>query len=546
MSDVTDGPVSDAARSGARAFARLGSEGDVTHARRMAVSSRLHPKVTRPAESQIGAPQPVPAAPPSPAPKAPQAQAVAVETVTLNKIGDFLELDFGRLFAWMGRGRELALALAAAGAVAGGLYGVFGTPKFTVSTDIMIDPANLQVVSDDLFQQPGQAESALLNAGSKLRVLTSGKVLLRVVDELNLSADKEFYDPNPGFSLSSLIPLGGPKAEPNPRLAALAALIKKVATEADENSFVAKLDVSSEDPQKSVRIAEAIVTAFQTELVTAESAGASRTADSLNERLDELKDAVKTAEDKVEAYKRANNLSASSGELVSNQTLTQINAQVVEAQSRVIAAQSAYDELVAAGSNASTADTQALASLASIRAKISDLKAQFDSQSMIYGPRHPTIVKLSAELRVAQSELGAEIARVVTAAKVTLDEATSGLAALTARADELKSSVFSDNEALVALRELERDAASKTTIYEAFLSRAKQVAEREQIDTTNVRVISPAVPPPDRSWPPKTVIMLGAGAVAGGLFGMLIAVGIGIWQDLRRDPRRSGTAPAAA
>ena len=533
MSESTDRPVSSTAASGARAFARLG--GNDTNAHREAVMARLHP-AARQVEAKTDAPQPAPGA----------AAPLPVETVTLNQIGDFLELDFGRLFTWMGRGKKLAIALAAVGAVAGGLYGVFGTPKFTVSTDIMIDPANLQVVSDDLYQAPGQADAALLNAGSKLRVLTSGNVLLRVVDELNLVADKEFYDPNPGFSLSSLIPMGGEKAEPNPRLAALGALTKKVGTQADEKSFVATLSVSSEKPQKSVQIAEAIVRAFQTELATAESAGASRTVDALNQRLDELKGAVKTAEEKVEAYKRANNLSASAGQLVSNQTLTQLNAQVVEAQSRVIAAQSAYDELVAAGSNASTADTQASASLASIRARISELRAQLDSQSMIYGPRHPIIVKLDTELGVAQSELSSEINRVVTAAKVTLDEATSGLRALTANADALKTNVFSDNEALVALRELERDAASKTTIYEAFLSRAKQVAEREQIDTTNVRVISPAVPPTDRSWPPKTVIMLFAGAVGGFIFGMMIAVVLGIWRDLKRDARRQDTKLAAA
>lgn len=536
MSEVTDRPVSDTTRSGARVFARLGS--DDINARRETMA-RLHPAAKN--EAPHPAPAPVQAAP----------AAVPVETVTLNKIGDFLELDFGRLFTWMGRGKKLAVGLAFVGAVAGGLYGVFGTPKFTVSTDIMIDPANLQVVSDDLYQAPGQADSALLNAASKLRVLTSGNVLLRVVDELNLAADKEFYDPDPGFSFSSLIPMGGQRAEPNPRLAALGALTKKVGTEADEKSFVATLMVSSEKPQKSVQIAEAIVRAFQTELATAESAGASRTADALNQRLDELKGAVKTGEEKVEAYKRANNLSASAGELVSNQTLTQLNSQVVEAQSRVIAAQSAYDEMVAAGSNASTAGTQASASLASIRARISELRAQFDSQSMIYGPRHPTIAKLNAELGVAQAELGAEINRVVTAAKVTLDEATSGLQALTAKADALKTNVFSDNEALVALRELERDAVSKTTIYEAFLSRAKQVAQREQIDTTNVRVISPAVPPSDRSSPPKTVVMLGAGAVGGFIFGMLIAVALGIWRDLKGDARRrdsklATTPPRAA
>jgi len=538
MSEITDSPISDTYRSGARAFARLGDD-DIEHESTMA---RLR-RAPGPVRARAEAPQPTIA--PPPAPRFDEPAAVPVETVTLNKIGDFLELDLGRLFTWLGRGKKLAIALALVGAVAGGLYGVFGTPKFTVSTDIMIDPANLQVVSDDLFQQPGQADSALLNAASKLRVLTSGNVLLRVVDELNLTADKEFYDPTPGFSLSSLLPLGGAKAEPNPRLAALGALTKKVSTEADEKSFVATLRVSAQTSQKAVAIANAMVDAFQSELATAESSGAARAADSLNQRLDELKGAVRTAEEKVEAYKRANNLSASAGELVSNQTLTQYNAQVVEAQARVIAAQSAYDELVAAGANASTADTQASAALAGVRARISELRAQLDSQSMVYGPRHPTVTRLNVELAVAQSELDAEISRVVSAARVTLDEASSALQALTAKADALKASVFSDNEALVALRELERDAASKTTIYEAFLSRAKQVAEREQIDATNVRVISPAVPPSDRSSPPKTLVLLFAGAVGGFAVGMLIAVILGIWRDLKRTGRREDV-PAAA
>ncbi|MDC9826308.1 GumC family protein [Devosia sp. ZB163] len=528
MSEITDRPISDTFQSGARAFARLGGDDDTEHE---AIMARLN-RSAGPTRARAEAPRPAVAPPLSPNYGEPAP--VPVETVTLNKIGDFLELDLGRLFTWLGRGRKLATGLALVGAVAGGLFGVFGTPRFTVSTDIMIDPVNLQVVSDDLFQQPGQADSALLNAGSKLRVLTSGNVLLRVVDELNLTADKEFYDPTPGFSLSSLLPLGGDKAEPNPRLAALAALTRKVSTEADEKSFVATLRVSAQTPQKAVAIANAMVDAFQAELATAESSGAARTADSLNQRLDELKGAVRTAEEKVEAYKRANNLSASAGELVSNQTLTQYNAQVVEAQARVIAAQSAYDELVAAGGNASTADTQASAALAGVRARISELRAQLDSQSMVYGPRHPTVTRLNVELAVAQSELDAEISRVVTAARVTLDEASSALRALTAKADALKASVFSDNEALVALRELERDAASKTTIYEAFLSRAKQVAEREQIDATNVRVISPAVPPSDRSSPPKTLVLLFAGAVGGFAVGMLIAVILGIWRDLKR------------
>lgn len=511
MVSVTDMPQPNSV-SGARAFARLGA---------------------RPANDGAAVATPLQEAP-------------RAETVTLDKIGDFLELDFGRLFTWLRRGLMLSVALAGVGAVAGGAYAILTPPKYTVSTDILIDPANLQVVTDDLFQAPGATENALLNVASKLRVLTSGNVLERVVDKLNLTADPEFYDPTPGFSLSSLLPGGGERSEPNPRLAALSALDKRVASHADGKSFVASLAVSSESSEKAILISDAIVEAFKAELASAEADGAGRTASALNDRLNELKAAVKIAEEKVEAFKRENNLAQSSGELVNTQAMTQLNQQVVEAQARVIAAQSAYDELVAAGKNATTADTQSSASLSALRATAGSLKQQLDAQSMVYGPRHPSIVKLNTELAAVNAQLDAEVGRIISAAKVALDEAKSGLVALTAKAQDLKTSVFSDNEALVKLRELERDATSKSTIYEAFLSRARQVTERENLDTTNVRVISTAVPPAARSWPPRTVVMLGAGAFGGFTAGMGLAVLFGIIGDLRRPARRKAAVAATA
>ncbi len=467
-----------------------------------------------------------------------------VETVTLGKIGDFLELDFGRLFTWLRRGLGLAAVLAGVGGVAGVAYAVLSPPKYTVATDILIDPTNLQIDTDDLYQQPGAIDSALLNAGSKQRVLTSRNVLARVVDSLGLVNDTEFYDPEPGFSLSSLFG-GGDKAEPDPRIAAQTALAKKVSSKADDKSYVTTLSVSSEDTGKAIRISEAMVEAFKQELASAEADGAGRTATALNDRLNELKAAVKAAEEKVESYKRQNNLTTSAGELVNTATMTQFNQQVVEAQARVIAAQAAYDELVAAGADANSSMMQGSPTLAALRATAGSLRQQLDSQSMIYGPRHPSIVRLDTELAAANGQIAAEIGRIVGGARATLVEAKAALAALEAKTDELRSDVFTDNEALVTLRELERDATTKATIYEAFLSRARQVTEREQLDSTNIRVISTAVPPAARSWPPRTVIMLGAGAVGGFLLAMMLAVVFGAVRDLRHPPRRVAAAALA-
>ncbi|MBU1303994.1 MAG: lipopolysaccharide biosynthesis protein, partial [Alphaproteobacteria bacterium] len=224
------------------------------------------------------------------------------------------------------------------------------------------------------------------------------------------------------------------------------------------------------------------------------------------------------------------------GQLVSTQTMSALSTQVVEAQAKVIEAQNTYDALVAAGPEANPSTGNAATSLPALRDRAGTLQQQLLSQSMLLGPRHPTIVSLTAELEAARTQIRTEVDRAVASAKTALNEAQANLDALTAKTANLTSDVFSDNDLQVQLRELERDAASKTAIYESFLSRAQQITEREQIDTTNVRVISTAVPPAGRSWPPRTVLVIGLGALAGLMLGMMLAVGVGIWRDMRHPP----------
>jgi uncharacterized protein involved in exopolysaccharide biosynthesis len=458
----------------------------------------------------------------------------SADAVTLERVGDFLELDFRRLFVWLRTGMLLAILLAVLGAVGGAAYGILAKPRYTVGTDILINPANLQVVNNDLYSQSAQVDGQVLNARSKMRVLTSGNVLAHVVDQLHLADDLEFYDPTPRFSLTRMLGLAPVAGKPDPRLAALENLSKRVTAEADEKSFVSTLSVSAETADKAIAISNAIVKSFQDELAKAEAEGASRAAAALEDRLGQLKHDAQVAEEKVEAFKRSHNLSSTNGQLVSSQTMTQLNGQIGAVQARLIAAQAGYDAVIAAGANASSADPVAAAAMNALRDKAHSLQQQLDAQAMTFGRRHPTLVRLNAELSAVNAQLKTEVARTVQTAKATLDKARASLAALNAQMDALKGNVFSDNESQVALRELERDAAARTSIYESFLSRAQQIAEREQIDTTDIRVISTPVPPPARSWPPRTLLLVLLGAAGGFMLGMMLSLGRGILRDLRQ------------
>ncbi|MCO5090843.1 GumC family protein [Bosea sp. (in: a-proteobacteria)] len=449
------------------------------------------------------------------------------DAVTLDKIGAFLELDFRRLSVWLRAGLRLACLLAVIGAIAAGAYALMAERRYTVTTDILINPANLQVVPNDLYPSANQPDGQVLSTRSKQRILTSGSVLSRVVQALNLAEDPEFVDPGRSGS-----------AESDPKLTALKSLARRVDAEADEKSFVTTLSVSATSVDKALLLSQAIVKAFQEELAETEASGAGRAAAALDKRLDQLRKDVQKAEQKVEAYRRDNDLAASNGQLVSSQKLTPLNNQIMEAQSRVIAAQANLDALVASGAGGTYVSPDVSGALIALRERANSLKQQLDSQAITFGARHPSLLSLKAAYETTNAQLKAEFARLVASARLELDKAKASLNSLNAQMLDLKGSVFSDNDSEVALRELQRDAAAKTAVYENFLARARQITEREQIDTTNVQVISAAVPPLKRAWPPSAVILIGLGAIAGFGLGLFLAIVRGIAGDMRLPPGR--------
>jgi polysaccharide biosynthesis transport protein len=84
--------------------------------------------------------------------------------------------------------------------------------------------------------------------------------------------------------------------------------------------------------------------------------------------------------------------------------------------------------------------------------------------------------------------------------------------------------VTKTNQQMVRLRELESEAESDRAVYTAFLNRAKEVGEQQDLNDTNSRIITRAAPPTAKSSPPRTLIIAGSfllGLIGGGMIGLL-------------------------
>jgi uncharacterized protein involved in exopolysaccharide biosynthesis len=254
---------------------------------------------------------------------------------------------------------------------------------------------------------------------------------------------------------------------------------------------------------------------------------------------------VTEAEKKVEEFKRQNGLQVNNGELVSNQLSGELNAQVLSAQQRLIQEESRLKQMEQAISQQRVASSAIFDSetMNTIREQYSILQQQIGAMTMTYGSRHPRLATANAEKAMLEQGFAQEAQRILETVKTSVAESRSSLDALRQKAVAERANVFTDNDAQVKLRDLERDARTVAAIYETYLTRSRQIAEQQAINSTNVRVISRAVAPNFRSWPPGKMTLMTLGGFAGLFLGIGLALTFGAWRYLRGS---YGFAPAAA
>ena len=329
--------------------------------------------------------------------------------------------------------------------------------------------------------------------------------------------------------------------EPDPVVAVLQELAPKIGARRQERTYVVDLTASTRDPEKSALIANAIVAAYLEDQADARTTAAKRATDALSGRLHELKDRVREAENRAETFKAQNNLVSASGQLVSEQALSELTNQLTVAGAKADEAKARLDQIEAlrrgrvdAGAIAEAVQSQTVAALRAQHGEVLRRKAELTAR---LGERHPSIADINAQAHDLQQQVDREVGRLSQAARGDYERAQATRQALLARLNGLKQEAVTTNQALVRLRELEREVEASRAVYQAYLTRSRETSEQERVNTTNVRVLSEANVPNKRAFPPRTLIVLALAL----MFGAAAGAGAGFardWTDDRIHTRR--------
>jgi polysaccharide biosynthesis transport protein len=461
------------------------------------------------------------------------------------------DIDLGKIGSTLWQGRTTILASAAVALFAAVLFVVAAPHRFTAVTEILIEPTDLRAVANEATPSSQTSDTQLLQVDSQVRVLTSDDVLRRVVDGEGLARDPEFTrGPSPLRALLARIAatLGRRQAlaKPDPSLAALNAFRRRVLVKRAERTYVVDISVTSEEPAKAARLANAVAQAYLTEQTEVRADAARQVSRSLTGRLNELKQSVETAEDRVQAFKAAHNIVGANGQLVNEQQLADLNNQLAAARARSAAAKARLDQIetvqrskTEVGAFPEAVQSQTIAALRSQYAEVMRREAE---QTISLGDRHPAVIEIQAQAERLKRMIGDEVNRIALAARADYGSAKANEDLLARNVDALKQSALATNAAMVTLRELERDVQASRTVYEAFLVRARETGEQERLDTKNIQVISKADVPLNRSWPPSS-LLLALGAV---FLGVAAGAGLVMMRTNMPGPSRPGAGAESA
>jgi capsular exopolysaccharide synthesis family protein len=309
-------------------------------------------------------------------------------------------------------------------------------------------------------------------------------------------------------------------------------LLSRVDVSTLGRSYVLSIKAESQNPATAAAIANALAERYLDYQRRDKIESIDRVDKFLLGRVAELREQVSKSDQAVEDYRRSHDLykSAGSGGGVTAQQLTELNTQLMAAQTAKAEAESRLNEAqeMRKGNLNSESVPEVLRSplITVLKQQQADSERKAAELAASYGARHPALVNARAESANIQGRVAAEIAKIVDGLSREARTANARYEALAKNFETLKKQMGAVNDRSIQLESLERDATVNRNLLEAMLLRAKQSTGAETILQANAKLVSPAAPAGAPSYPPKALI-----AFLGVAGGMMVGAAIALMRE---------------
>jgi succinoglycan biosynthesis transport protein ExoP len=265
------------------------------------------------------------------------------------------------------------------------------------------------------------------------------------------------------------------------------------------------MDVTFEstDPRFAALIVNEHIKNFQDQNIKSRYDETTRATTWLHDELDELKIKVQESEDKRIAYERKNQIwTLDDKQNITTQRLSDINKSLTDAQEERMKKEALY-QFAKAGDIGDVPQLRENPILQSLIQKRQTTSEDYIDAVGQYGPNFPKVQRLQAQLKDIDQLIQKEHVNTLNRIENDYREAKQRETLLTQALDQQKVDANEMAERMVEYNILKREAEANKALYDGLMTKLKEVGISAALQSSNIRVVDPAMIPAYPSRPAK-------------------------------------------
>lgn len=295
----------------------------------------------------------------------------------------------------------------------------------------------------------------------------------------------------------------------------------------DGKSYLLTVSFTSSDPKKAAAVANKVVELYLDLMERRKKETTLAASHWLLDRLEQLRSEYLAAQDRVQQFRKSNNIVTTTGVELNERQLGDLHSELVKvraAKSERLAKLQLVRSLKQRGigldTTAEVIDSQLITRLREEQILLSRKEAEL---RQAFGARHPKIIELQAERAQLEDRVAGEINRIIATLQSDMDVMSAREANLELEVDRAKNASSRVGLLTVQLSDLERQAEAARRLYDSLLQRFEETKQQVDLVKPDATLISRAAPPtqPDKI---SGKFFLLVGLVASALTGGFLAV----------------------
>ncbi|MBL8558665.1 MAG: polysaccharide biosynthesis tyrosine autokinase [Hyphomonadaceae bacterium] len=383
------------------------------------------------------------------------------------------------------------------------------TPSYSATSLLIINPRQERVLNSEAVMGSLPLQSQAID--SEIELLRSPALMGELATALGMQARNQ-----------------GSNASPDQIAGSLAGALD---VRRRGGTYVIEIQARSTDPARAQLIANTYADVYIASQVNQRIDTAQRANSWLARRLAELREDVQAKESAAETYRAQSGLISAQGAPLVEQQISNVQTQVLQAQADLAEREARFRQLQELRQSGAPLETigNALNSetIRSLRDRESDIARRQSDLENRYLPTHPAVQAVRAERQDIEQQIQREIQRISINMSNEVQVARARLATLQGSLRSATGEVTSNSSASVRLRELEREATASRQVYESYLQRYQEIADQDQLNTSDARLLAYASLPGSPSSPQLRVAL--ALAIA---LGLMLGLGAGVIAEI--------------